>query len=75
MALLLIVLVSLLYIGLSYEKDEKITTYLHETTKTYSAFYQSTYTQHKEQAMLIYKLLIQQDEIISILHYNTPRKV
>ena len=66
MALLLIVLVSLLYIALNYEKDDKITKYLHETTKSYSAFYQSTYTQHKEQAMLIYKLLIQQDDIISI---------
>ena len=66
MLIVLIVLISATYIGLSHEKNTKLDKYLNKTKSTYINFYESTYFQHKEQAELIYELLINKNEIIDI---------
>jgi PAS domain S-box-containing protein len=56
----------LIYTGLSYDKNKKITEYLIQQTKLFQKMYETNYYNFKNQSKIIFNTIINQKEVINL---------
>ncbi|MCK5294314.1 MAG: hypothetical protein KAJ49_06655, partial [Arcobacteraceae bacterium] len=66
LSIYLLFLVSILFIGLNYEKNIKIDDFLEKQKNMHLTIYNNVYNDHKEQAHITYELLINNQQIKDI---------